>query len=215
MRWDLKQKGHFRGTSECKWCQRHCLSSPDLAEHAVICRFVCFAHYLANAFIGWCLSKYTPKKAWFANLNTYFYLSLKESYCWNQCSIVSVDETMRILNASFYSQRFVLLNFWLSGGVVGSVSVSYSKSLMFHASNENSQTILQAAAHSQLATRDVSSGLKPMFQSGISSSTSWAFYLRVQGAESDSLVWSFSMPQSVAYLHMKGASAVVKSVIAD
>lgn len=66
-----------------------------------------------------------------------------------------------------------------------------SKSLTFYASDENRRTILQAAAHSQPATRDVSSVLKPMFQSGISSSTSWAFYPRVRGAESEFLVWSF------------------------
>lgn len=90
-----------------------------------------------------------------------------------------------------------------------------SKSLTFRASDENRQTILQAAAHSLPATRDVSSVLKPMFQSGVSSSTSWAFYPPVRGAESEFLVWSISMPQSIIYLRMKGASAVVKSVIAD
>lgn len=41
------------------------------------------------------------------------------------------------------------------------------------------------------------------------------FFPRVRGAESGFLVWSFSVLQSVIYLHMKGASAVVKSVIAD
>lgn len=86
---------------------------------------------------------------------------------------------------------------------------------MFGASNENRRTILQAAARSQPETRDVSSVLKPMFQSSISSSASWALYPRVRGAETDFPVWSSSMPQSVIYLHMKGASAVVKSVIAD
>lgn len=60
--------------------------------------------------------------------------------------------------------------------------ILYSKSLTFHASDENRQTILQAAAHPQPATRDVSGVLKPVFQSGISSSTSWAFYLRVRGS---------------------------------
>lgn len=57
-----------------------------------------------------------------------------------------------------------------------------SQSLMFHASDESRQPILQAPAHSQPATRDVSRVLKPMFQSGISSSTSWAFYPRVGGS---------------------------------
>lgn len=61
-------------------------------------------------------------------------------------------------------------------------------------------------------TRDVSSISKPVFQSStVSPPVRPGLFIRVY----TELKLSSSMPQSVNYLQMKGASAVVKSTIAD
>lgn len=127
---------------------------------------------------------------------------------------MSEDETTRIQSVSFCAlSGFCRVKFQTFVGCCRQcLCIIYGKCLMIQTSDENGQV----SACSRHDTRDVGSISKPVFQSStVSAPVRPGLFIRVRGAETDFLVWSSSMPQSVIYLQMKGASAVVKSTIAD